>query len=43
MPVDNARLVAVPVLILLLENYASGTLAIEAVVFGLDPNTNLVV
>jgi hypothetical protein len=34
---------AVPVLIRLLENYASGTLAIEAVVFGLDPNTNLVV
>jgi len=34
--------IAVPVLIRLLENYASGTLAIEAVVFGLDPNTNAV-
>ena len=35
--------VAVPVLIRLLENYSSGSLAIEAVAFGLDPNTNPVV
>jgi hypothetical protein len=35
--------IAVPVLIRLLENYASGTLAIEAVVFGLDPITNFVI
>jgi hypothetical protein len=35
--------IAVPVLIRLLQNYSSGSLAIEAVVFGLDPNTNLVI
>jgi hypothetical protein len=32
--------IAVSVLVRMLENYSSGSLAIEAVVFGLDPNTN---
>jgi len=31
---------ALPALVRLLENYASGTLGIEAVVFGLNPRTN---
>jgi hypothetical protein len=35
--------IAVPVLVRMLENYSSGSLAIEAVVFRLDPNTNLVI
>ena len=41
-PRDTDPEIAVPVLIRLLENYASGTLAIEAVVFGLDPTMNMV-
>lgn len=41
-PHDTDPEIAVPVLIRLLENYASGTLAIEAVVFGLDPTMNMV-
>jgi hypothetical protein len=32
--------IAVPFLIRIVEKYTSGSLAIEAVVFGLDPNTN---
>jgi hypothetical protein len=35
--------IAIPILIRLLENYASGTMVIEAVVFGLEPDSNLVV
>ena len=35
--------IAVPALIRMLENYSSGSLAIEAVVFGLDPDTKFVV
>jgi hypothetical protein len=32
--------IAVPVLIRVVEKCSSGSLAVEAVVFGLDPNTN---
>jgi hypothetical protein len=35
--------IAVPVLIRILEKYSSGSLAIEAVVFGLDPDTKFVI
>ena len=35
--------IAVPVLVRMLENYSSGLLAIEAVVFGLDPDTKFVI
>ena len=35
--------IAVPVLVRMLENYSSGSLAIEAVVFGLDPDTKFVI
>jgi hypothetical protein len=34
--------IAIPIIIRLLENFSSGTFPIEAVVFGLDPETNLV-
>ena len=40
---DTGPGIAVPVLIRILEKYSSGSLAIEAVVFGLDPDTKFVI
>ena len=40
---DTDTDIAIPVIIRLLENYSSGSMAIEAVAFGLDPDASLVV